>query len=477
MRHLGVTLVLVGALVPATASAATVVHVTDVGPQRVLTVTGGAEVNAVDVLPGGIVSDPAGVSSDGSCSPLSATAVSCPLAADRRLEAQLGDGSDRLGVTESFPAISIAAGGGDDVVRIDGTTNGPVTGGTGSDILAGGPGDQQLDGGAGPDWLIGRAGIDVLTGGAGADVLDGGAGRDLMSYSEHPQAVVVTLDNTRNDGAPGEGDLIVGDGTGDGVVGSSHGDFLIGDGAANFLVGGGTADVIAGGGGDDDLIGGEGNDYVAGGDGDDFVSGGTGADTLLGDGGSDSLHANAGIEDRDAAPDVVSGGAGVDTYLGLVPPIPCPIVCESLLASVISLDDVANDNTEGDNIRADVEIFMRSEDRRPLDRAGDFVSGSAANNVIATYEGDDRIAPLGGSDLVYADAGNDLIDTRDGQVDAVDCGPGSDFLRADPGDQHTGCETVELPPSAATVGDATSRAQLLRKLRAGASGARAARGA
>ncbi len=445
MRIWGVGLALAVVLVPATASAATVARVSDVGAQRVLTVTGGGEVNAVDVTPGGIVSDPAGISSDGTCSPLSSTAVSCPLGTNRRLEAQLGDGGDTLRVTESFASTAIAVGGGNDVVVLDGAMHGPVSGGAGADILASGPGDQQLDGGDGRDWLIGRGGNDVLSGGAGADVLDGGASRDIISYSDRTQPVAVTLDNQANDGVAGEADLIVADGTGDGVLGGTGADFLVGDGAGNFLVGSTGADVIAGGGGDDDLIGGDGDDYIVAGDGEDFLSGGSGRDTLQGEAGNDWLHANAGIVDRDAARDVVSGGAGVDGYYGLVPTIPCAVPCESAVPSLISFDDVANDNAEGDNVRADVEMFMRSEDRRPLDKANDVITGNAANNVIATYEGNDQITPLGGTDLVYADAGNDVVDTRDGEVDAVDCGAGTDLLRADPGDQHAGCETVDLP--------------------------------
>ncbi len=451
------------ALAPATASAATSARIGPAGPQNVLFITGGAEVNTVTVAPDGDatrVSDPAGVTPDTGCTPLSATAVTCPLAASDRLEAQLGAGNDGLTITDTFVHALIAAGSGDDVVRIDSDLSGaspPILAGQdGNDILAGGPARETFDGGDGRDWLIGRGGNDHMTGGAGPDVLDGGAGADTIDYSDRNAPVAIILDNQPNDGANGEGDFIVPESSpnpaarqGDELRGGQAGDFLVGDGGGNVIAGGAGSDVIDGAGGADLIGAAEGNDYVVAGSGDDTVNGHTGSDTLLGQDGNDRIHANAGLEDRDGAADVVSGGAGIDIYLGLDPPLFCgfdgPFYCTAVQSSLISLDDAANDNAESDNIRSDIETVLRADSTLVVDTAGDIIVGNAANNAISTLDGPDRIAPLGGNDLVLAGGGDDLIDTRDGVLDQIDCGTGADFLRADAVDQRVGCETVELP--------------------------------
>ena len=57
--------------------------------------------------------------------------------------------------------------------------------------MAGGPGD---------DSLAGNGGSDFLDGGTDADDLWGGDGRDTATYSDHPSAVTVTIDDVADDG-------------------------------------------------------------------------------------------------------------------------------------------------------------------------------------------------------------------------------------------------------------------------------------
>ncbi len=82
--------------------------------------------------------------------------------------------------------ISVDAGNGDDVVRID-ESNGVFTdtiattidGGNGDDNLVGGAGAVTLQGGNGNDILAGGSGAETLAGGNGNDTIDGNGGSDV----------------------------------------------------------------------------------------------------------------------------------------------------------------------------------------------------------------------------------------------------------------------------------------------------------
>src|ERR1700761_5959560 len=75
----------------------------------------------------------------------------------------------------TFNAIHVAAGGGDDDVR--------VANGVGDVTIDGGPGNDTLTGGDGNDTLIGGPGADVATGGRGDDVALLGAGHDTFVWN------------------------------------------------------------------------------------------------------------------------------------------------------------------------------------------------------------------------------------------------------------------------------------------------------
>ena len=74
--------------------------------------------------------------------------------------------------------ISVDAGNGDDVVRID-ESNGVFTN-TIATTIDGGNGDDNLVGGAGAGTLRGGNGNDILAGGSGAETLEGGNGNDSI---------------------------------------------------------------------------------------------------------------------------------------------------------------------------------------------------------------------------------------------------------------------------------------------------------
>src|SRR5215203_1925964 len=85
---------------------------------------------------------------------------------------------------------------------------------------------------------------------------------------------------------------------------------------------------------------------------------------------------------------------------------------------------------------------------RPNTLAGtpndDTIYGYGGADRIDAWGGDDRLRLGGGSDQGRGGRGNDYIRAVDGSKDDIYCGPGSDRIRANPGDKVTkGCEKVE----------------------------------
>ena len=227
-------------------------------------------------------------------------------------------------------SVSLVLGDGDDTLAVDGELRVAADGGTGADRLAGGPAGDQLRGGAGDD---------VLVGGAGSDELDGGDGADNADYSARVGGLVVTLDGVRNDGEPGEDDIVVGIEI---VLGGAGRDVIDGDEGPN---------VISGGPGDDSLNGGDGGDTIDGGDGQDGVNAldpeadepaageeppdegdqvscGGGRDQVYGDD-PDGFGADCERTTRGPA-------AGVNVGTQVAPAAAAPVLGESVLVSTVS---------------------------------------------------------------------------------------------------------------------------------------------
>jgi RTX calcium-binding nonapeptide repeat (4 copies) len=170
--------------------------------------------------------------------------------------------------------------------------------------------------------------------------------------------------------------------------------------------GGAGADTLWAGLNDDDLYGDEGVDELHGLDGDDWLDGGPGADQLDGGDGSDI----AAYDER------------VDSVTA-------------------TLDEAANDGVsgEGDFIHIDVESVVGGS-------AGDTLTGSAEPDGLFGGPGPDTLNGRGGADVVDGGADDDTILARDGAVDDIDCGPGTDTAIVDSSDKVVGCETVSAPP-------------------------------
>ena len=65
---------------------------------------------------------------------------------------------------------------------------------------------------------------------------------------------------------------------------------------------------------------------------------------------------------------------------------------------------------------------------------------SCAKIVRKGATGSDKITGGAGSDTILAGPGNDTVNSKDGKVDHVDCGPGTDTVVADKTDVLKNCE-------------------------------------
>lgn len=323
-----------------------------------------------------------------------------------------------------------------------------VVGGFGNDTLVGSAARNELEGGPGNDEISGGGASDILDGGPGADLISGGAGVDQVTYAHRSEPLTITLENTDDDGAAGEGDNVQTDV--ENVVGGSGADVITGSDAANTLDGGDGNDVVVGGPGKDairlgagddtfhantfkdgadDVVGGPGTDLASyggrtnpltiavnssAGDGEalegDFVHtdieqvvGGAGPDkltaaatgtALVGGGGNDTLVGGAGQDwfNPGLGSDDVKGMGGTDTvtYQGRT---------EDLF---VALDELAQDgfNGEKDNIHGDIEVLLSGS-------GDDFLIGAFSDTEIHGGAGNDHIDGAGGFDTAYGGIGQD----------------------------------------------------------------------
>lgn len=247
-----------------------------------------------------------------------------------RLNARLGDGDDRFDSTRLSGQLGRYRGNRADLEVL-------VDGGGGADVLMTGPGHDVVTPGPGDDQAATGRGVDVLEAGRegdGTDLLAGGSDVDIAAYFEREAGVALSLDDVANDGAPGEGDQLLGI---EDLVGGAGNDTLIGNHLANGIADLGGDDALTGLAGNDSLIaddlivpGGRGgvpaareaagDDYVDGGDGEDMILGMFGDDRLLGGPDFDEIDAVLGgivsiartIAARDKGTDFVDCGPGPD---------------------------------------------------------------------------------------------------------------------------------------------------------------------
>ncbi|MDW5597173.1 hypothetical protein VSS74_22695 [Conexibacter stalactiti] len=252
-----------------------------------------------------------------------------------------------------------------------------------------------------------------------------------------------------------------------------------------------SAQVQDGGPGRDRLEGHDGDQTLRGGPGDDVLDGGAGNDQVYGEDGNDSLNG-----DMFKAPgrDVIDGGAGED----YVESEWAEGAQKATQPVTITLDGVANDGRpgEGDNVvgierfkvytggtfhgtdGVDTYEIEPGEFRHPATVLGnggndrlvgdddvETIDGGPGDDYVEGGWNNDTLIGGPGRDTIFADDtgahcnywtwcrlpfGNDTVDARDGEVDTVDCGIGTDTVKADPVDVLTNCENVDsgvAPPA------------------------------
>jgi hypothetical protein len=176
------------------------------------------------------------------------------------------------------------------------------------------------------------------------------------------------------------------------------------------------------GAGTDSLTGTKNADLLDGGPGENYYYDLAGDDTVLGGPNNDTWHAGLG---RDA----FSGGDGGDTVH----------YDDRTGAVTITLDGVADDGElgEGDNVGADVEAAYGGSG------ADRIVAGSNSNGArLIGGAGNDSLTGGPLEDRIEGSEGDDVIDSRDGRYDSVDCGAGNDTVLADLDDTAENCEVA-----------------------------------
>lgn len=361
----------------------------------------------------------------------------------------------------SFTAVSVAAGGGDDDVRVQGLLgNLTVDGGAGDDTLFGGPSADTLLGGTGNDLVDGQQGTDTIALGAGDDVFqwDPGDGNDAVAGDSGADALrfnganiseelSLTANGTharlqRNVAAidmdlaaveqvdvralGGADTMTVGDLSGTGVRGvavDQRGFDGNGDAATDRVVANGTE------GPDKAVLSTDGTTGIVDGLSVDVrATGMEPADTVTAAllGGDDTAQASA--APTGASQVGADGGAGSDTatYTGTPG------------------DDGIGIGPNGGPVAAfatGAPTFNATAVERFLVKGGagdDTLSGLNGISTLTTLTldggtGDDRVGGGDGADTVLGGAGDDVVDGNRG-VDTTRGGSGNDHLQWDPGD-------------------------------------------
>jgi Ca2+-binding RTX toxin-like protein len=272
---------------------------------------------------------------------------------------------------------------------------------------------------------------------------------------------------------------------------------LSGGPGADWLEAADEPGVLDGGAGEDKLVGGEGDDVLRGGDGNDTIEGKDGGDRIDAGAGDDLLSPD-GYEHANA--DVVDGGPGTDRIEGDY----SSRFSDTDPAVAITFGGGADDGRpgEGDDLRSVEKVWLNvggtftgtdgadefrlsqvgtpstmdgrgGDDRLRSGDGPDHLDGGPGNDNVDGGFGDDALIGGPGRDTISGDLaggdcgplwctypyGNDTIDARDGEVDSITCGAGTDSVTADPQDVVArDCENVTRGTSGAGSDPGTSGA-------------------
>lgn len=299
-----------------------------------------------------------------------------------------GDFRDRFFVLNGSGDCQCSGGGGNDELNgadgadlIDGGTGSDViTGSDGGDVLRGGDQSDTITGGLGGDKESGGAGDDVFRTGAapdGADELNGEGGRDEADYGARRGSVMLTTDDTVNDGArPGVGEIF---GERDSIGSDIE---VLRSGLGNDFISAGQPTGTA-------LFGGSGDDTVRGDSGNDVLNGGAGVDALNGRFGNDTINARDAIDDQVNEQIVCSGGTDrldADVRDDDTRPLPPPSDCETIDQGMVGEHPNVLISSARRGRSARLEILLRCPRKTRRGCAGMLsvgrVSGSGRNATI-----------------------------------------------------------------------------------------------
>jgi Ca2+-binding RTX toxin-like protein len=244
-------------------------------------------------------------------------------------------------------------------------------------------------------------------------------------------------------------------GTGNGVVDTPAGnDWIFGQGGDDTLVGGDRG-VVAGGTGNDSLVGGRSTaasarTIVRGNEGNDTIVSGLGNDELIGDAGSNTL-AYASVEQQGL--DIVNRGTnGVTATLPNTGQTATGGRTGGSETDIIH-DDIAtlvggngNDVLTGNDLNNTILGVAPAGTAgvKPGPAGNDTLVGAGGVDILLGAEGNDSLTGGLGGDVLSAGAGNDANFAKDGVVDTITCGVGTDSLSSDTNDLNPAadCETV-----------------------------------
>ena len=246
--------------------------------------------------------------------------------------------------------------------------------------------------------------------------------------------------------AAGASALVVRAGAGNDVlIGGVGADSLWGEDGNDVASSGDGDDSLSGGAGDDVLIGGRGQDVLRGGYNNDALFGGDGADALYGDDNNDTLNGGSGN-------DTLDGGFGSDTFVfssGFGQDVLNQDDGSAGRWDVVKFTDLASTDLQSvERVGANLVFTFKTGDSLALSNfyASDvwwqakvdqiqFADGvnwdqaaiKAKTNTPGTAGNDSLVGYNGGSNTIYAQAGDDKVQGGD-RNDLLDGGVGSDTL-------------------------------------------------
>lgn len=351
-----------------------------------------------------------------------------------------GDGNDRI---LGGPGTDSLFGEGDNDTIFAGIGSNPgdldtlhtIDGGAGDDTIYGDQGQDTIFGRGGSDRIYAFGGTDVIYAGSGDDLVDAGDGSDTVFGGSGADRIDAGSSSDLVYGDRRDGDTSDPDDTGD-----DGDDFIQLAAGVDTAYAGGGNDTVFGGLGSDNLYGGDGDDHLVAGvtrDGGDaasthYIDAGEGNDIIYGDFGVDRIIAGPEIaeddEDNDlvyayAGNDIIDAGDGDDVvYAGLG--------SDRVIGGWGRDTIYATDSAGGNGNSADVNTIFGDLEDEYAQLPGEPEAGGEEEEGTAPQEDD-----AGQSDLIYGDAGDDVIHA----------GPGDDRVYAYAGiDTITGADGDDL---------------------------------